>query len=109
MLILDGAFDISTSGGRMPLPNVYPPLGPQEDDDSANVPSKDDEPSVGAQEYAFDSVKVPLAENMFWVSFFTFVIFDLFILEKKILLDCFFFGILCGLIDLVHRYFIRSF
>lgn len=54
----------------MPLPSVYPPLSPDADEGSANIPSRDEEPSIGAQEYAFDSIKVPLAENMFWVSYF---------------------------------------
>lgn len=91
--ILDGAADISIGGYRMPLPNVYPTLSPEDEDDHADIPSKEEEPSIGAQEYAFDSVKVPLAENMFWVSYlFASLHFssDSFVnnnQERKILLD----------------------
>ncbi|KAL5286411.1 CAPN1 family protein [Megaselia abdita] len=63
----DGAADISFGGNRMPLPSVYPTLSPEDVDDGANIPSKEEEPSIGAQEFAFDSIKVPLAENMFWL------------------------------------------
>lgn len=70
LLFTDGTNDISYGGGRMPLPNIYPPLAPEpEDDNTTNFPTKEEEPSIGVQEYAFDSVKVPLAENMFWVSY----------------------------------------